>query len=103
MFAYGIGVIMPCKGSADLVAAMQRILISNCVILVVLFGPNLPVSESEGISPERCIVWGPGLDPDAVLPVRYFFIQAVSPEGRNLTLSPGKHPEYPPLCLLCLC
>uniref|UniRef100_A0A3B3VD42 Protein O-glucosyltransferase 3 n=2 Tax=Poecilia latipinna TaxID=48699 RepID=A0A3B3VD42_9TELE len=90
MLAYGIGIIMPCKGSADLLAAMQRILISNCVLLVVLFGPNLPVSESEGISPERCIVWGPGLDPDAVLPVRYFFIQAVSSEGRNLTLSPGK-------------
>ncbi|KAM4553190.1 protein O-glucosyltransferase 3 [Fundulus diaphanus] len=81
---------MSCKRSADIVAAMQKVLISKCVILVVLFAPNLPASECERISPERCLVWGPGLSPDAVLPVRYFFIQAVSSEGRNLTLSPGK-------------
>ncbi|KAF3689203.1 KDEL motif-containing protein 2 Precursor [Channa argus] len=44
----------------------------------------------QGISPERCLVWGPGLKPDAVLPVRYFFIQAVDSKGENMTVSPGK-------------
>uniref|UniRef100_A0A3Q4G1K4 Protein O-glucosyltransferase 3 n=1 Tax=Neolamprologus brichardi TaxID=32507 RepID=A0A3Q4G1K4_NEOBR len=51
---------------------------------------SFPVCDSEGISPERCLIWGPGLNPDTVLPVRYFFIQAVDSKGENLTLSPGK-------------
>ncbi|KAL4657375.1 KDEL motif-containing protein 2 [Arapaima gigas] len=42
------------------------------------------------VNPERSAVWGPGLDPAAVLPVRYFYIQAVSDSGENLTCSPGK-------------
>uniref|UniRef100_A0A3B4WGI0 Uncharacterized protein n=1 Tax=Seriola lalandi dorsalis TaxID=1841481 RepID=A0A3B4WGI0_SERLL len=43
-----------------------------------------------GISPEKCLIWGLGLNPDRVLPVRYFYIQAVNSKGENLTLSPGK-------------
>ncbi|XP_019965086.2 protein O-glucosyltransferase 3 [Paralichthys olivaceus] len=43
-----------------------------------------------GVAPPRCVLWGPGLEPDTVLPVRHFFIQAVGAEGRNLTESPGK-------------
>ncbi|MBN3324963.1 KDEL2 protein, partial [Atractosteus spatula] len=42
------------------------------------------------ISPERSLVWGAGLEPRAVLPVRYFYIQAVSTSGKNFTRSPGK-------------
>ncbi|KAF7649885.1 hypothetical protein LDENG_00134430, partial [Lucifuga dentata] len=41
------------------------------------------------ISPEKCIIWGPGLNPDTVLPVRHFYIQAVNGKGENLTASPG--------------
>ncbi|KAM9854314.1 protein O-glucosyltransferase 3 [Aulostomus maculatus] len=33
---------------------------------------------------------GPRLNPNIVLPVRYFFIQAIDFKGENLTLSPGK-------------
>lgn len=51
---------------------------------------NVLVCCSERISPERCFITGPGLDPDVVLPVRYFIIQAVDSNGENLTLSPGK-------------
>ncbi|KAG7214846.1 hypothetical protein INR49_005114 [Caranx melampygus] len=51
---------------------------------------NFGLCESEGISPERCLIWGSGLDPGRVLPVRYFYIQAVNSKGENLTLSPGK-------------
>ncbi|MBN3304157.1 KDEL2 protein, partial [Amia calva] len=36
------------------------------------------------------VIWGAGLQPRVVLPVRYFYIQAVSPTGQNLTYSPGK-------------
>ncbi|XP_061577177.1 protein O-glucosyltransferase 3 [Cololabis saira] len=42
------------------------------------------------LSPERSLVWGPGLEPAAALPVRYFYIQAVDSAGDNLTASPGK-------------
>ncbi|XP_072291622.1 protein O-glucosyltransferase 3 [Eucyclogobius newberryi] len=45
---------------------------------------------SAAISPEKCLIWGSGLQPDTVLPVRYFYIQAVDSDGHNLTASPGK-------------
>uniref|UniRef100_A0A8C9SL59 Protein O-glucosyltransferase 3 n=1 Tax=Scleropages formosus TaxID=113540 RepID=A0A8C9SL59_SCLFO len=44
------------------------------------------------LSSKLSTVWGPGLDPAAVLPVRFFYIQAVSVTGENLTCSPGKEP-----------
>ncbi|KAM9376119.1 protein O-glucosyltransferase 3 [Pholidichthys leucotaenia] len=44
----------------------------------------------EGVVPDKCLVWGPGLNTDQVLPIRYFFIQAVGFNGENLTVSPGK-------------
>lgn len=74
----------------DLVELFHCGLLCRFIILVSYISVNLPVSECEGISPERCRVWGPGLNPDTVLPVRYFFIQAVNLKGENLTLSPGK-------------
>lgn len=47
---------------------------------------------TEAVSPERSLVWGPGLQAAITLPVRYFFIQAVSGDGRNFTSSPGSNP-----------
>ncbi|XP_048850588.1 protein O-glucosyltransferase 3 isoform X1 [Brienomyrus brachyistius] len=46
--------------------------------------------EAVELSPDRCTVWGSGLDPNVVLPVRYFYIQAADEAGQNLTYSPGK-------------
>ncbi|XP_061678004.1 protein O-glucosyltransferase 3 isoform X1 [Syngnathoides biaculeatus] len=51
---------------------------------------QLTFVQCEKIKPGSCLIWGPGLHPDIVLPVRYFFIQAVDLKGENLTLSPGK-------------
>lgn len=36
------------------------------------------------------LVWGPGLEPNVVLPARFFYIQAVDSAGKNLTASPGE-------------
>ncbi|PIO25313.1 hypothetical protein AB205_0047950 [Aquarana catesbeiana] len=44
---------------------------------------------AEPLSPERSLVWGPGLEASITLPVRYFYIQAVDSAGRPLTSSPG--------------
>lgn len=63
---------------------------SKFVVFLVFISSNFPVSDCVGIRPERCLIWGPGLSPDPVLPVRYFFIQAVDGEGEKLTVSPGK-------------
>lgn len=52
------------------------------VLLVAAGPPEAPVSAP------RSLVWGPGLRAGVVLPVRYFYLQAVSPEGHNLTRSP---------------
>ncbi|XP_077938449.1 protein O-glucosyltransferase 3 [Gasterosteus aculeatus] len=62
----------------------------SCIVFVVVSAANSPVCECGRIRSERCLVWGPGLSPAAVLPVRYFFIQAVGSDGANLTLSPGE-------------
>ncbi|XP_041854104.1 protein O-glucosyltransferase 3 [Melanotaenia boesemani] len=81
---------MACKRNVVLIESLRNGLFSNFLILVIFICTNLPASDCEVISPERCLVWGPGLDMETVLPVRYFFIQAVNSKGENLTMSPGK-------------
>ncbi|XP_061924453.1 protein O-glucosyltransferase 2 [Entelurus aequoreus] len=49
-----------------------------------LTGANLAPSAADSL------VWGPGLEPNIVLPARFFFIQAVDSSGKNLTTSPGE-------------
>lgn len=61
----------------------------SVVFLSVLYTWSVPVCESSRVSPGASHVWGPGLEPGAVLPVRYFFIQAVTWTGEKLTSSPG--------------
>lgn len=49
------------------------------------------------VSAPRSLAWGPGLQADAVLPVRYFFLQSVDSDGRNFTSSPpGQRPSPSP-------
>jgi len=38
------------------------------------------------VSLTKSLVWGPGLDVDIVLPVRYFFIQPVDTKGHKYVL-----------------
>ncbi|XP_042666365.1 protein O-glucosyltransferase 2 [Centrocercus urophasianus] len=61
-----------------------------CVALGVL---ALGAAEGGGgrLSAERSAVWGPGLRAEAVLPARYFYLQAVDTEGRRFTSSPGEN------------
>ncbi|XP_077452441.1 protein O-glucosyltransferase 3 [Stigmatopora argus] len=61
-----------------------------CVYLVVVLFISFHLAKCEKINPESCLIWGPGLHPNAVLPVRYFVIQAVNFKGENLSSSPGK-------------
>lgn len=51
-------------------------------LLVAAGAPEAPVSAP------RSLVWGPGLRAGVVLPVRYFYLQAVNAEGQHLTRSP---------------
>uniref|UniRef100_A0A4W3H3N6 Protein O-glucosyltransferase 2 n=3 Tax=Callorhinchus milii TaxID=7868 RepID=A0A4W3H3N6_CALMI len=53
---------------------------------------TLAVVQSAGtVSPQKSLVWGPGLEADIVLPARYFYIQAVEEDGGNFTSSPGEN------------
>ncbi|KAM5227157.1 protein O-glucosyltransferase 3 isoform 1-T1 [Hipposideros larvatus] len=61
------------------------LLLLQLVLLVVTGAPEAQVSAP------RSLVWGPGLQAGVVLPVRYFYLQAVSSEGQNLTRSPPDH------------
>uniref|UniRef100_A0A6J0UDJ2 Protein O-glucosyltransferase 3 n=1 Tax=Pogona vitticeps TaxID=103695 RepID=A0A6J0UDJ2_9SAUR len=51
-------------------------------------GPEAPPDSTAAVSAEKSLVWGPGLRAELTLPVRYFYIQAVDGEGRNVTRSP---------------
>lgn len=51
-------------------------------LLVALGAPEAQVSAPQSLA------WGPGLQAGVVLPVRYFYVQAVNSEGQNLTRSP---------------
>lgn len=79
-----------CERSGDFARPFRDSLIINAVVVLVVISTTGPVSAREGVRAERCLLWGPGLTRDAVLPVRYFFIQAVGSNGENLTVSPGK-------------
>lgn len=74
--------------SGHLAKVLYNGFLSTLVVLAVL--NSLSGATSERVAPERCLVWGPGLNPDVVVPVRYFFIQAANSNGQNLTVSPGK-------------
>lgn len=49
-------------------------------------------SESIPVDISKTMIWGPGLNPRLVLPVRYFFIQLVDQNGSNITNSIGEKP-----------
>lgn len=74
--------------------AAMRLPAALLLALLAAGAPEAPVSAP------RSLVWGPGLQAAVVLPVRYFYLQAVSAQGRNLTRSPpgssGRGPLAPP-------
>ncbi|KAL7854305.1 hypothetical protein AOLI_G00211490 [Acnodon oligacanthus] len=69
---------------AGALAALAALILCNSV------RSGLFQTHKDGVSPEQCLVWGPGLEPRSVLPVRYFYIQAVSESGQVISTSPGK-------------
>ncbi|KAM6937947.1 protein O-glucosyltransferase 3 [Xenentodon cancila] len=87
---------MACKRSEGSTDASHSGLLFELTIAALLMGMSLAASGSDGVSPERCLVWGPGLSRAAGLPVRFFFIQAVSRTGRNLTASPARRKRNGP-------
>ena len=52
-----------------------------CFLLLVYVTLQSASGKSQKISRKRTLVWGPGLNAKAVLPARYFFIQAVDKNG----------------------
>lgn len=59
------------------------------LLLLLRLAPPVAAAAAEApVSARRSLVWGPGLRAAVVLPVRYFYLQAVSAQGQNLTRSP---------------
>ena len=50
--------------------------------------------QQQQVSPQKTLVFGPGLRADIVLPVRYIIIQCVDAKGQNLTTSPPGGKEF---------
>ncbi|KAL4232394.1 Protein O-glucosyltransferase 2 [Mactra antiquata] len=69
----------------------QRSVLHSLILVSLLFAATFG-SDYE-IDGKKCLVWGPGLKTEVVLPVRYFYIQAVSISGENITQSIG-HPGF---------
>ncbi|CAH2225322.1 KDEL motif-containing 2 [Pelobates cultripes] len=59
------------------------------MLLWIMEPPRADAGNADTVSAERSMVWGPGLHAGIELPVRYFYIQAVSSRGHNFTSSPG--------------
>ena len=66
----------------------------RCYLVLIVYTWIIPVCKTSEICTESSHIWGPGLEPNAVLPVRYFFIQAATSKGENFTSSPGKQKQY---------
>ena len=61
------------------------------LVLLVPFPHTAATLQSHvrEVCPQQSRIWGPGLEPDFVVPVRWFYIQAVDIAGANFTSSPG--------------
>ncbi|XP_063250667.1 protein O-glucosyltransferase 3 isoform X2 [Prinia subflava] len=68
------------------------------LLLLGAAGPLLRPAESaepaDPVSAERSLAWGPGLDARLTVPVRHFYIQAVSAAGRNFSRSPPGRTQF---------
>ena len=53
------------------------------VIFLLALSCVIVESAAAGVSAEKTLVWGPGLDHNIHLPVHYVFIQAVDEDGRK--------------------
>ncbi|XP_065065334.1 protein O-glucosyltransferase 2-like [Rhopilema esculentum] len=65
----------------------------NCKLRNVVFlltYLSLALTAKPKVDVKKSLVFGPALEPNIVLPVRYFYIQLVDTKGKNLTSSPGK-------------
>ncbi|XP_053482642.1 protein O-glucosyltransferase 2 [Ictalurus furcatus] len=54
----------------------------SCLVTVAVCSSAVP-------SASKSLVWGLGLEANAVLPARFFFIQSADKTGKNFTTSPG--------------
>ncbi|XP_066912321.1 protein O-glucosyltransferase 2-like [Clytia hemisphaerica] len=59
------------------------------VFLLVILGLISLCHGKRELSPSLSMVYGPGLNLEVVLPVRYFYVQAVDTKGKNYTRSIG--------------
>ncbi|TSQ01559.1 KDEL motif-containing protein 1 [Bagarius yarrelli] len=64
---------------------------SGCLLYCALYFGLMSegLCSSSQPSSSKSLVWGLGLETNAVLPARFFFIQSVDKSGENFTTSPG--------------
>uniref|UniRef100_A0A0B6YAE1 Glycosyl transferase CAP10 domain-containing protein n=1 Tax=Arion vulgaris TaxID=1028688 RepID=A0A0B6YAE1_9EUPU len=67
-------------------------LLLTCALLFIEYGSYLyAVGETlDNVDLKNSIIWGPGLNVDFFVPVRYFYIQLVNKNGENFTDSVGE-------------
>ena len=69
--------------------ALKKVLVAlatKCILALVFLHLEALCfvrGDSLNVSPEKSLVWGPGLRADIVVPARYFMIQAVDPTGEK--------------------
>lgn len=61
----------------------------KCVVSgIIIFSTFHTILCAAEVDPAKTVVYGPGLNASLVFPARYFFIQAVGKDGKNLTSVP---------------
>ncbi|KAI4885914.1 hypothetical protein NFI96_030888 [Prochilodus magdalenae] len=72
-------------------AMVQKAPVGLFTLLLWLAASAGARASSPAPSAAKSLVWGLGLEAHAVLPARFFFIQAVDESGKNFTSSPGEN------------
>ena len=62
---------------------MAQILTCVSIIVLTLSLYSLNFFVSGALDPNKFLVWGPGLRSGFVVPAKYFFVQAVTDEGKK--------------------
>ena len=53
------------------------------LVLILCWHTSSALGPSSTIDLGKTLLWGPGLNPDFFVPVRYFFIQPVTKDGEK--------------------
>ena len=74
---------MPFSQKDDFWKYLNMTLSALICLLVILFSNSYAGSKTVDLNFKKIILWGPGINVDSVMPVRYFYLQMVDLNGEK--------------------